>query len=208
MSQQHTERLGSIGTDNGMAPGKWAAGSPRAARALKRARNWLYATGAASMIAGVLAILIPAVASVTVAILVGWLLLVVGGVALAHAWSVRAPGRGIRIVNALLMAIAGISLVAFPLTGTFTLTFFLAAWFLITGTVNLFAAITQRDEPGARMLGLHGAVSLALGVLIVADLPSSADWAIGLLVGVNLVFFAVRCFAAGALIDTALKAIR
>jgi uncharacterized membrane protein HdeD (DUF308 family) len=182
------------------------AGSPRAAKALKRARNWLYATGAVAMIAGALAIIIPAAASVTVAILIGWLLLVVGAFALAHAWSVRAPGRGLRILDGLLMALAGIALIMFPLTGTFTLTFFLAAFFLVAGAVNLAAAIGHRDEPGALMLGLHGALSLILGVLIVADLPSSAGWAIGLLVGVNLIFFAVRCIAAAVLLDTALRA--
>jgi uncharacterized membrane protein HdeD (DUF308 family) len=206
MAEQYTERLGSVGTGNG-ARGTWEAGSPRAAKALKRARNWLYATGAVAMIAGALAIIIPAAASVTVAVLIGWILLVVGAFALAHAWSVRAPGRGLRILNGVLMALAGISLIAFPLTGTFTLTFFLAAFFLVTGAINLAAAIAQRDEPGALMLGLHGALSLVLGVLIVADLPSSAGWAIGLLVGVNLIFFALRCIAAAALLDTALKAI-
>jgi uncharacterized membrane protein HdeD (DUF308 family) len=203
MAEQHTERRGSVGTSNGAAPGDWAAGSPRAAKALKRARNWLYATGAVAMIAGALAIILPAAASVTVAILIGWILLVVGVFALAHAWSVREPGRGLRILNAVLMVLVGIALLAFPLTGTFTLTFFLAAFFLVTGAINL----AQRDEPGAPMLGLHGALSLILGVLIVADLPSSAGWAIGLLVGVNLIFFGVRCIAAAALVDKAQKAV-
>jgi uncharacterized membrane protein HdeD (DUF308 family) len=159
------------------------------------------------MIAGALAIILPAAASVTVAILIGWILLVVGVFALAHAWSVREPGRGLRILNAVLMVLVGIALLAFPLTGTFTLTFFLAAFFLVTGAINLAAAIAQRDEPGAPMLGLHGALSLILGVLIVADLPSSAGWAIGLLVGVNLIFFGVRCIAAAALVDKAQKAV-
>jgi uncharacterized membrane protein HdeD (DUF308 family) len=208
MAEQQTERPGSAGTGNGTATGNWVGASPQAAKALKRARNWLYATAAVSMIAGALAIVIPAAASVTVAILIGWILLIVGAFALAHAWSMRAAGRGLRILNAVLMALAGIALLAFPLTGTFTLTFFLAAFFLVTGAVNLAAAIAQRDEPGALMLGLHGAVSLILGILIIADLPSSAGWAIGLLVGVNLIFFAVRCLAAGAVIDGALKAAR
>jgi uncharacterized membrane protein HdeD (DUF308 family) len=208
MAEQYTDRLRSGRTENGAAQGRWATGSPQAEKALKRGRNWLYATGAVSMIAGALAIIIPAAASVTVAILIGWILLVVAAFALAHAWSVRAPGRGLRLFNAVLMALAGLCLIVFPLTGTFTLTFFLAAWFLVTGAINLAAAFSQRDEPGALMLGLHGAVSLLLGILIVADLPSSAGWAIGLLVGVNLIFFAVRCLAAGALIGSALKAPR
>jgi uncharacterized membrane protein HdeD (DUF308 family) len=206
MAQQYTGRVGSVAPDNGAAAGSWIAGRPQARSELKRARNWLYATGAVAMIAGVLAILIPAVASVTVAILVGWLLLVAGAFALAHAWAVQAPGRGMRIFNAVLTAVVGICLIVFPLTGTFTLTFFLAVWFLVTGPLYLLVAFRYREDPDALLLGLHGAVSLVLGILIIANLPSSADWAIGLLVGVNLVFFAVRCITAGVLINTTLKA--
>jgi uncharacterized membrane protein HdeD (DUF308 family) len=206
MAEQFTQPAGSIAPDNGQAAGAWVAGRPRAAEAVKSARNWLYVTAAVSMIAGVLAILVPAVASVTVAILVGWLLLFFGVFALAHAWSVRAPGRGLRIFNSLLTALAGLALIVFPLTGTFTLTFFLAVWFLVTGTVYVAAAIQHRGEAGAGLMGLHGVVSLLLGILIIADLPSSADWAIGLLVGVNLVFFSVRALIAANVLNATLKA--
>jgi uncharacterized membrane protein HdeD (DUF308 family) len=174
--------------------------------AVKRARNWLYATAAVSMIAGVLAILVPAVASVTVAIFTGWLLVIVGAVALAYAWSVRAPGRGLRLFSSALTAIAGICLIVFPLSGTFTLTFFLAVWFLATGIFYLAAAIQHRQEAGAALLGLHGVLSLVLGGLILADLPSSAGWAIGLLVGINLVFFSVRALFAASALNAVLKA--
>jgi uncharacterized membrane protein HdeD (DUF308 family) len=157
------------------------------------------------MIAGVLAILVPAVASVTIAIFTGWLLLIAGAFALAHAWSVHAPGRGVRILNSALTVIAGICLIVFPLTGTFTLTFFLAAWFLATGAINLAAAISRREDPGAVMVGLHGVVSLILGGLIIANLPSSAAWAIGLLVGINLIFFSVRAAIAASVLNRALE---
>jgi uncharacterized membrane protein HdeD (DUF308 family) len=205
MAQHFTHPAGSVAPDNGRAAGAWIAGQPAAVDAVKKARNWLYATGAVSMIAGVLAILVPAVASVTVAILTGWLLLVVGAVALAHAWSVHAPGRGLRLFTSALTAVAGICLIVFPLTGTFTLTFFLSVWFLATGIVYLAAAIQHRHEGGAALLGLHGVLSLALGGLILADLPSSAGWAIGLLVGINLVFFAVRALFAAAALNAVLK---
>lgn len=205
MERQSTQPAGSVAPDNGQAAGTWVAGRPRAVEAVKRARNWLYAIAALSMIAGVLAILVPAVASVTVAIFVGWLLLVFGVFALAHAWSVRAPGRGLRMFNSLLTVLAGLALIVFPLTGTFTLTFFLAVWFLVSGVVYVAAAIQHRGEAGAGLMGLHGVVALVLGILIIADLPSSADWAIGLLVGVNLVFFSVRTLLAANVLNASLK---
>jgi uncharacterized membrane protein HdeD (DUF308 family) len=206
MAQQFTSHAGSVASGNGRAAGSWVAGEPPAVEAVKRARNWLYAIAAVSMIAGVLAILIPAVASVTVAILAGWLLLIVGAIALAYAWSVRAPGRWLRLFTAALTALAGICLIVFPLTGTFTLTFFLAVWFLATGIFYLAAAIQHRHEGGAAMLGLHGVLSLVLGGLILADLPSSAGWAIGLLVGINLLFFSIRALFAARALDAVSKA--
>jgi uncharacterized membrane protein HdeD (DUF308 family) len=92
--------------------------------------------------------------------------------------------------------VASICLLVFPLTGTLTLTFFLAAWFLATGVSQLVGWWQTRGEPGSGVLALNGVVGVLLGILIIADLPSSAAWAIGLLVGVNLLFFGLRALVA------------
>jgi uncharacterized membrane protein HdeD (DUF308 family) len=46
----------------------------------------------------------------------------------------------------------------------------------------------MRGAPNAAMVGINGALSLLIGLLILVDFPSSADWAIGLLVGIDLLF--------------------
>ena len=102
------------------------------------------------------------------------------------------------MLTAALTILAGICLLVFPLTGALTLTFFLCAWFFTTGTLQLVAWWRLRGSPGAVMLGLNGITSLILGLLIALSLPSSAAWAIGLLVGVNLVFFGVRALMAAS----------
>ena len=69
-----------------------------------------------------------------------------------------------------------------------------------TGALSLIGAWRMRGLPGTGLLVLSGALSLAAGILVAVDLPSSAAWAIGLLVGVNLVYWGVRAlFAASAL---------
>jgi uncharacterized membrane protein HdeD (DUF308 family) len=109
-------------------------------------------------------------------------------------------------LNALLTFVAGLLLVVAPHGGTLTLTFLLAAWFFATGVVLLASWWQQRGLPGAVLAGFNGAVALVLGLLIVLDLPSSADWAIGLLVGINLVLWGVRALYAATVLRRALRA--
>jgi uncharacterized membrane protein HdeD (DUF308 family) len=111
---------------------------------------------------------------------------VVAGV---YAVTQRAALRGL---EALLTLVAGLYLLIFPLSGTVTLTFVLAVWLCASGLLSLFAASRRRDAPDAAMTAFGGVVSIILGVLIAVSLPGSADWAIGLLVGINLVFWGVR----------------
>jgi uncharacterized membrane protein HdeD (DUF308 family) len=101
-----------------------------------------------------------------------------------------------RTLNALLTFVLGLVLVIFPLGATITLTVLLAAWFASSGALLLAGGLRARGTPGAGMMIFNGVLSLALGLLIAIDLPSSAGWAIGLLVGIHLVFWGVRALAA------------
>jgi uncharacterized membrane protein HdeD (DUF308 family) len=58
--------------------------------------------------------------------------------------------------------------------------------------LSLIAAVRRRDAPDMAITAFGGVISLILGVLIAVNLPSSAGWAIGLLVGINLIFWGVR----------------
>jgi uncharacterized membrane protein HdeD (DUF308 family) len=178
---------------------------------LKRARTWLLVTGILAILTGIAAVAVPAIASVTIAIFIGWVLLASGIVMGFHAVSHRihdAPGSrrhfALRILNALLTFLVGLGILVFPLTGTVTLTFMLAVWFFAGGVLTLAAAWQAWGLPGAGLLAFNGALSLALGILIAADLPSSAAWAIGLLVGINLIFFGLRALLGAQLLGKAL----
>lgn len=158
----------------------------------KRSRTFLLVSGILAIITGFVAIVVPAIFSVATAILVGILLLILAGLLIGFAFGADSGGQtALRLVLAILAAIAGVYLLAAPLKGTFTLTVILAAWFFATGILRLVAAFGMRGEPGAGMVGLNGAVTLLLGILIAVSLPSSADWAIGLLVGIDFLFYGV-----------------
>ncbi|HEX7298228.1 MAG TPA: DUF308 domain-containing protein [Solirubrobacteraceae bacterium] len=188
------------------APLWTAVGAPQ--EALARARKWLLVTGILSLIAGAVAIAVPAAASVATAIFIGWILVFASIVMAAHAFSSRddEPARlALRLLTSLLTLFIGVYLLVAPLDGTLTLTFMLAVWFFGIGIVEILAAWRQRALPGAGFVALSGALSVVLGALIVAGLPSSADWAIGLLVGINLVFFGARALALAAVLKRAIE---
>lgn len=177
--------------------GGWMLGTNLTDEELRRVRRVLIAVGVAALIIGVVSILLPAVASVTVALFIGWILVAVSVAMAIQAMSHRAVLRGL---EALLTLIAGLYLIIFPLNGTVTLTFVLAVWLFATGTLSLFVAVQLGRTTEAWMTAISGVLSVVLGVLIATSLPSSAAWAIGLLVGIDLVFWGVRAlFAARSL---------
>jgi uncharacterized membrane protein HdeD (DUF308 family) len=157
------------------------------------ARHWklLLAIGVLCDIAGVYSIFVPIVASISASVLVGWALLFAGIVQLAHmlrrerSWSWDVAWG---LLVSLLTIVAGAWIVISPLTGTITLTVVLVAWFWAVGVARLLAWWRIRHMRGSWTIGLNGAASLILGILIWAELPDSAAWAIGLLVGIDLVF--------------------
>jgi uncharacterized membrane protein HdeD (DUF308 family) len=166
-----------------------STGSGDLLEALRRGRKRLMVAGVLLVVLGAVAIIVPAVASVATAIFIGWILVVASAFDLANAMAVDHGGRkALRVILAVLTFIAGIYLLVAPLDGVFTLTVVLVIWFMATGTARLIVGIAERGAPGWGMTVLNGVLSIVLGVLIAEQLPSSADWAIGLVVGVDLLF--------------------
>jgi uncharacterized membrane protein HdeD (DUF308 family) len=170
--------------------------------AIDRARTWLMVAGTLALITGIVAVAVPLIASVAITIFIGWVLVVAGVAAGVHAISHRAALRGL---DAGLTLIAGLYLLIFPLSGTVSLTFILAVWFCASGVLSLIAAARRRDAPDMAMTAFGGAISVILGVLIAVNLPSSAGWAIGLLVGINLIFWGVRALAGASALKRLLE---
>jgi uncharacterized membrane protein HdeD (DUF308 family) len=155
------------------------------------ARSWkaLMAVGIVAILIGCVAILVPAVASVGTAIFIGWILLIAGAFLVAGAFTAHSIGTVVlRLVWAVLTVLVGVYLIAEPHNGTLTLTLVLGIYFLFMGVTRVTLAFVTRGQQNAGLLGLSGFAGLLVGILILAKFPSSADWAIGLLVGIDLIF--------------------
>ncbi|HEU5254328.1 MAG TPA: HdeD family acid-resistance protein [Solirubrobacterales bacterium] len=162
---------------------------PEVREGLSRSWKALMFVGVAAILLGCVAILVPAVASVGTAIFIGWLLLFVGVVLVAAAFSAHSIGTlALRMIWAVLTVIVGLWLIVEPHNGTLTLTLVLGIYFLFMGLTRTTIAFIARGEPNAGLLGLSGVAGILIGILILAKWPDSADWAIGLLVGIDLIF--------------------
>jgi len=147
--------------------------------------------GAILLALGLVAVMVPMVATVAVEIIVGWLILVSGIVGLVTTFYMRrAPGFWWSLFSALIGTVAGVVLLLWPLNGALSLTLILTAFLAFEGIVSIMFALDHRRELSGRwgMMLLSGIVDLILAGFIFSGLPGTAAWAIGLLVGINLVF--------------------
>ena len=143
------------------------------------------------VVLGLAAMIVPPLASLAVTIFVGWMFLISGVAGLALTFWARAmPGFWWALVSALLAIIAGIILLAQPVQGAYTLTLVIGVYFLAEGVATIMYALEHRRELSERWawLLIAGIFDIAIAFIIISGLPGSAEWAIGLLVGINLIF--------------------
>lgn len=146
--------------------------------------------GLVLIVLGVIAVVLPVIATLAVTILLGWLFLASGLLGLITTfWMRRLPGFWWSLLSAVLAIVTGAVLLAWPVGGALSLTLLLVVFFLIEGIASIMYALEHRRWYAGRwgwMLA-SGIVDLLLGAIILAGFPGTAVWAIGLLVGINLV---------------------
>ena len=159
------------------------------AETVRESRGWFFALGLGFMVLGGLAILLPFAASLVTSLVIGWLMVVGGLLQGFHAVQNRRwKGWGWALAGAVVYVVAGGLVVAYPITGTLTLTLTLAAFFVVNGVIKVVRALQHRVMKGWGLLLFDGLLSVALGVMIMWGWPGTAVWALGLLVGLDLLF--------------------
>jgi uncharacterized membrane protein HdeD (DUF308 family) len=149
------------------------------------------AEGIILVILGLIAIVVPPLATLAFTIIIGWLFFVSGVVGLiTTAWARGAPGFWWSLVSAIIAIAAGVVLLLWPVNGTLSLTLVLIAFFIVEGGASIFYAVEHRDQLSGRWgwMLVSGIIDLILAAIILAGLPGTASWALGLLVGINMVF--------------------
>ena len=155
--------------------------------------NWkaFLLEGILLVILGLAAMIVPPLASLAVTIFLGWMFLISGVAGLVLTfWARRMPGFWWSLISAVLAIGAGVILLAQPVQGTLTLTIVVGAYFLAEGVATIMYSLEHRRELSERWswLLVAGIMDLLIAAVIIVGLPGSALWAVGLLVGINLLF--------------------
>ncbi|MFY9895011.1 MAG: HdeD family acid-resistance protein [Xanthobacteraceae bacterium] len=149
------------------------------------------AEGIILVILGIAAIALPPIATLAFTIIIGWVFLISGVVGLFTTfWARHVPGFWWSLISAIIGIAAGVVLLLWPITGTLSLTLVLIAFFVVEGIVSIMYAIEHRNQLTGRWgwMLVSGIIDLILAGIIFAGLPETAVWALGLLVGINMLF--------------------
>jgi uncharacterized membrane protein HdeD (DUF308 family) len=147
--------------------------------------------GIVLVVLGLAAMIVPPLASLAVTIVLGWLFLFSGAAGLVVTfWARKMPGFWWSLFSAALAVAAGIVVLARPVQGTLTLTVVVGAYFLAEGVATIMYALEHKKELSERWgwLLTAGIMDILVAGFIIAGLPGSALWALGLLVGINMLF--------------------
>jgi uncharacterized membrane protein HdeD (DUF308 family) len=164
-----------------------AAGLREPVTMVEKASGWFTAMAVVLIILGMMAIIEPMVAGLAVTVLVGWILIVAGVTHVVGAFGAGGGGRAIwHGLIGMIYAIGGVYFLTHPLLGLGSLTLLLSGILMAEALLRVVAYAQTRGESGSSWLLVNGLITILLGVMIWSQWPSSSVWAIGTLVGANL----------------------
>lgn len=163
---------------------------------LKLGHKRLLWSGIAFFLLVVTALFFPGFTSLSIDLIIGWILFFVGLTTFYYAFSYEGTGPFFgALLSSLLTLGLGIVMVFRPGIGLLALTLVIAGLFIVDGAFKLFLAIEIRRMRGWIWVLISAIASIVLGFLIAAEIPSSALYTIGILVGLNFVITGISLLA-------------
>jgi uncharacterized membrane protein HdeD (DUF308 family) len=162
--------------------------------------------GTIAIILGILAMMAPGLAGLSVAWTVGILVILVGIVRMIWAFMAGSLGRGLLMfaIGALTL-LCGFALVARPLFAAGLMTILLTIYLVVDGIFELIAGFQTRPRPGSGWMIFGGIVSILLGIMIWRQYPLSGPWAVGILLGIKLFFIGLIMVTGGSVVRSVVK---
>ena len=153
---------------------------------LKRNSGFTIGMGVVLLLVGLLAMGAPMIAGLSLAMLVG-IMLIIGGIG-QLVFAVK-TGKGIfSIILGILTVVIGGYMVGNSAVALSALTIFLAIYLLISGISEVFMSFQIRPAKGWGWALFSGILAVLLGAIIWNQFPLSGAWAIGILIGIRLFF--------------------
>ena len=164
---------------------------------IHHAWGWVLALGIGLVVTGAICILAASTVTLVTVLVFGWLLLVGAAISLVHAFQSRTGGSFfLHLMSVLLRGVTGFLLVRYPSAGALSLTLVLASFFIVGG---MFRAVGSAalQLPRWSWGSLSGLISVALGVVVLLQLPTLSIWFIGFAIGADMIFEGVGLAAMG-----------
>jgi uncharacterized membrane protein HdeD (DUF308 family) len=155
---------------------------------VKRYALWYLIEGVLLVVAGILAIVYPVISTAAVVVLLGWLLIISGvlqGLSLIGARHV--PHFWLQLISVILALLVGFLFLRDPAQGLLTIALLLIVFFMMEGISKVVFALTIRPFPNWGWVLASGLVGILLALILLANLPVTAVWLIGFLLGINLI---------------------
>jgi uncharacterized membrane protein HdeD (DUF308 family) len=185
------QRMSQAAIEAGLADSHRQVRGARARAQAQIAEHWLgyLVLGCVMVLAGLAAIAFPLLSTIAAKIALGWIFVFSGAAIIMHAFS-AGDWRGFfwNLLIGLLHLSVGGYLALLPLTGILTLTVLVAALLIVDGLLGVGMALRIRPHAGWVWVFVSGLVAMAAGLLIALQLPNSATWTIGLIVGIKMIF--------------------
>jgi uncharacterized membrane protein HdeD (DUF308 family) len=155
---------------------------------VKRYSLWYLIQGVLLVVAGVLALIYPFIASVAIVYLLAWILIASGilqGIGLIGATNV--PHYWLQLISAVLAILIGVLLLRSPDSGLLIMTVLLIVYFMVEGIAKIIFALTIKPFPKWGWILASGFIGILLSLILWANMPLTADWLLGLMLGILLV---------------------
>lgn len=155
-------------------------------------RTLLIFEGVLITILGMLAVALPGISTISTELFIGWLFLIGGAVQCYRSVAARhSQGFAGSLLVSLMYVIFGILLLVYPLTGIISLTLVLTFFFIVEGISKIILGFQMRSFSQWGWFILSGIIALLMAYIIYAGWPGTALWVLGLLVGINMIFFGI-----------------
>ncbi|HMC11479.1 MAG TPA: HdeD family acid-resistance protein [Pirellulaceae bacterium] len=149
---------------------------------------WFLILGILLVLSGTVALVYPFVASLAVVVVLGMSLLISGVATIVTSfWAGKWSALLLQLLIGVFYAVLGFIIMDTPIASTVSLTLVVAAMFIVVGIMRSVAALAIRFPQWGWAL-LSGALTTLVGLAIYKNLPETALWAIGTLVGIQLIF--------------------
>ena len=150
--------------------------------------HWLFNLGLAFLLSGLLAIAMPQLVTTALNLVLGAILLFIGLISSLYAYQVSAFSKDYwPLFTAISLLVTGFLLLLFPKVGALSLTLIIAIFFIFSGVGKIALAQLVSPHSSRHWIMLSGLVDLGLSFFIFFNLVDTADWFLGVLLGISLI---------------------